>query len=195
MSVPFALETRRAFDDLARQYEMNCLPSTDREVRYENDNVFMIINFDNGRSYELGVEVGRKKLAQPERPFSLAEILRLRDVTEAASIDGIMISDMNQLAVTLTRLARLTSQYAADFLMGSELSFAQVAKLRKRESEAYVLKGALREAINKSETAWAEQDYQTVIESLEPLEQHLSPAERKRLNYSRRRLSESPRNS
>ena len=195
MSVPFALETRRAFDALARQYEMKCLPSTDREVRYENDNVFMTINFDNGRSYELGVEVGRRKLAQPERPFSLAEILRLRNVADAASIDGIMISDMNLLADALTRLARLTSQHAADFLAGSELSFAQVAKLRQRESDAYALKGALREAMTKSEGAWMKQDYQTVVESLEPLEQHLSPAERKRLSYSRRRLSESPRSS
>jgi len=78
MPIPFALDARRDFDAVAQQFGLSCVLANEREVRYENDSVFLIINFDNGRSYELGVEVGRKKLTQSERPFSLAEVLRLR---------------------------------------------------------------------------------------------------------------------
>lgn len=189
MSVPFALEARRGFDDLARQFGMSCAVCNDREVRYENDRSFLIINCDNGRSYELGVEIGRKNLAQQERPFSLAEVLRLKGVVEAADIDGMMVSQAARLPSALARLARLTSQHAADFLMGSDFSFAQVAKLRQRESDAYALEGALRSARARSEAAWEKRDYQGVLQSLEPLAQYLSPAEKKRLDYSRRHLA------
>jgi hypothetical protein len=183
------VEARRSFDDVAQKFGMSGVSSNDREVRYENDGAFMIINFDNGRSYELGVEIGRRRLAQPERPFSLAEILRLRSAAEAAAIDGMMVSDAARLPDALARLARLTSQYAADFLMGSDFSFAQVAKLRQRESDAYALERDLRSARARSEAAWGKRDYQGVVQSLEPMEQHLSPAEKKRLDYSRRHLS------
>ena len=189
MPIPFALGARRDFDAVAQQFGLSCVVANEREVRYENDNVFLIINFDNGLSYELGVEVGRKKPAQPERPFSLAEVLRLRGVTEAASIDGIMVSDAARLHDALMRLAALTLQHASDFLMGSDLSFAQVAKLRGREGDAYALEGALRAARARSEAAWGRRDYEGVVRSLEPLEQHLSPAEKKRLDYSRRHLA------
>jgi len=189
MSVPFALEARRGFDGLAQQFGMSCVVSNDREVRYENDGAFLIINFDNDRSYELGVEVGRKTRAEPERPFSLAEVLRLRGVAEAAAIDGMMVSHVAPLPKALVRLARLTSLHAADFLLGSDLSFVQVAQLRQRERDAYALEGALRAARARLESAWEERDFHAVVKSLEPLEQHLTPAEKKRLDYARQHLA------
>ncbi|MFH1870119.1 MAG: hypothetical protein ABIG36_05800 [Pseudomonadota bacterium] len=189
MAVPFASEVRRHFDAVAQQFGLSCVVSTEREVRYENDDVFLIVNFDNGRSYELGIEVGRRRPTKPERPFSLAEVLRLRGVADATAIDGIMVSDAARLHDALVRLAALTLQHASDFLMGNDFSFAQVAKLRERESDAYALERDLRVARAKSEAAWTSRDYQAVVKALEPLEQYLSPAEKKRLDYSRRHLA------
>lgn len=185
MTVPFASEARHQFDALAQQFGLSCVLSNEWMVRFENDNVFLSVNFDNGRSYELGVELGKKKPQKPERPFSLAEVLRLRGSAEAETIDGIMVSDPSRLSHALGRLSLLTAQYASDFLLGNDFSFAQIAKLRDRESDAYALEGSLRAARARSETAWAKRDYQSVISALEPLEQHLSPAEKKRLAYAR----------
>ncbi len=185
MVVPFASEARRHFDAVAQQFGLSCVASTEREVRYENDGVFLIVNFDNGRSYELGIEVGGKRRAKPERPFSLAEVLRLRGVADATAIDGIMVSDAARLQDALMRLAALTLQHASDFLMGNDFSFAQVARLREKESDAYALERDLRVARARSEVAWTDRDYQAVVKALDPLEQHLSPAEKKRLKYSR----------
>lgn len=189
MTVPFASEAKRHFDPIAQQFGLSCVVSTERVVRYENNNVFLIVNFDNGRSYELGIEVGKKKLGQPERPFSLAEVLRLRGVADVATIDGIMVSDAAWLPAAMTRLAALTSQHASDFLMGNDLSFAQVAKLREKEGDAYALERDLRVARVKSEVAWSGRDYRAVIAALEPMEPHLSSAEKKRLDYSRKQLA------
>jgi hypothetical protein len=189
MTIPFASEARRHFDPVAQQYGLSYVASTEWGVRYQNDSVFLMVNFDNGRSYELGIEVGQKKSTQPERPFSLAEVLRLRGVADAVAIDGIMVSDVTRLPDAMARLAALTSQHAPDFLMGSDFSFAQVAKLRERESDAYALERNLRVARAKSETAWSGRDYRAVIAALEPMALHLSPAEKKRLDYSRKQLA------
>jgi hypothetical protein len=188
MSVPFAVEARRQFDPVAQQFGLACVVASEREVRYESDAVFLCINFDNARSFELGIEVGKKNLTQPERPFSLPEVLRLRGVPYAASIDGIMASDAARLHDALARLAILVMQHAPDFLAGNDLSFAQVAKLREKESLAYALERDIRSARARAETAWMRKDYMAVVVTLEPLEVRLSPAEKMRLDYSRKQL-------
>lgn len=185
MAVPFALEARHQFDALAQQFGLSCVLSNERTVRFENDRVFLSVHFDNGRSYELGVELGKKEPQNPERPFSLAEVLRLRGSAEAQAIDGIMISDYSRLSHALGRLSSLTAQYASDFLLGNDLSFSQIAVLREQECDAYSLEGSLRSARARSEAAWAKRDYQGIIDALGPLEPHLSPAEKKRLEYAR----------
>lgn len=65
MSNPFELEARRSFDGLAQQFGMDCVRSSNREVRYESGNTFLSVNFDDGRSYEVGVEIGQLQLSQP----------------------------------------------------------------------------------------------------------------------------------
>jgi hypothetical protein len=188
MSLHFVDEARRWFDPVAQQFGLSCLVASEREVRYENDAVFLCINFDNARSYELGVELGKKSPNQLERPFSLSEVLRLNGVPDAASIDGIMVSDAVRLHDALVRLAMLVMQYAPDFLVGNDISFARVARLREKESLAYALERDLRAARARAETAWSGKDYKAVVAAFEPLESHLSPAEKKRLEYSRKQL-------
>ena len=117
-----------------------------QRVRYENGEVFLGVNFDSGRSYELGVEIGQKIPNKVERPFSLAEILRLRNVPASATIDGLSVSNTTKLADHLRLLADLTLSHADDFLTGNDLSFAQVAKLREKESIAYAIQRDLRSA-------------------------------------------------
>jgi hypothetical protein len=107
-----------------------------------------------------------------------------------------MINDAARLESALVRLAALTERYASDFLIGNDISFAQVAKLREKESDAYALANDLRSARASSEAAWSKRDYLGVVRSLEPLEPHLSSVETKRLNYSRSHSrSEVPRSS
>ena len=77
------------------------------------------------------------------------------------------------------------------FLMGNDFSFAQVEKLRNKESAEFELASQLRYARSAVDLAWPAKDYRAIVKVLEPLEQHLSPAEKKRLEYSRKQLSHS----
>lgn len=168
---------------------MLCVLASECTVRYENENIFLTINFDFQRSFELGVEIGRRRSASLERPFSLGEVLRLNCPEEAAPIDGMMVREATHLPGALERLAQLTSIHAVKFLQGSDLSFAQLARLRQMEGEAYALEKMLRAVRARSDAAWEKRDYQSVVSSLGSIEQHLSPAEKKRLQYSRHHLA------
>lgn len=191
MTLLFSAEARRQFDPVAQHFGLVCTISDEQGLRYENDNVFLEVNFDNGRSYELGVEIGKRHTRYPGPPFSLAEILRLRGVQDAEFVSGLMISNESRLPDTLARLARLTLDHAADFLVGNDLSFAQVEKLRNKESAEFELESQLRYARSMVDVAWPARDYEAIVKALEPLEPHLSPSEKKRLEYSRKQLSHS----
>ncbi|MDR0786516.1 MAG: hypothetical protein LBG44_01380 [Gemmatimonadota bacterium] len=182
--IPFANEARRHFDCVAMKYGLSCVVADEQRVRYENGEVFLGVNFDNGRSYEIGVEIGQKIPNKVERPFSLAEILRLRTVPAGADIDGLSVSNTTKLADDLQLLSDLTSSHADDFLRGNDLSFAQVAKLREKESIAYEIQRDLRSARAQAEKAWEARNYAGVVAALEPVKSHLSPSEAKRLEYS-----------
>lgn len=188
MILPFSAEARRQFDPVVQQFGLVCVVSTEWGLVYENDKVFLKVNFDNGRSYELGVEIGRRHVKDLGPPFSLAEILRLRSVQDAAFVSGLMISDESRLSEMLSRLARLTLEHACDFLKGKEFSFAQVEKLRNKESAAFELATQLRRARAAIDIAWPARDYKVIVRVLAPLEQHLSVSEKKRLDYARKRL-------
>lgn len=190
MDMSFASEVRCHFDPVAERFGLSCVASSEQRVRYENEAVFLTVHFDNGRSYELGVEVGRKTSTQSERPFSLVEVLRLREAAaDAASIDGIIVSDAARLPDAIKRLAALTSEYTSDFLRCNDFSFAQVGRLREKEGDAYALERDLRVAKAKSEIAWSSRNFKALIAALEPLEPHLSSAEKMRLEYSRKQLA------
>jgi hypothetical protein len=189
MSLLFLVEARKHFDPIAQQFSLSCTACSEWKLRYENEVVFLEVNFDNARSYEVAVELGKKDSRLPERPFTLAEVLRLRGVEGTSFVDGLQASDQARLAQALARLADLVSRYAIDFLSGNSFSFAQLAKLREREGLAYALARDLRLARIDAEIAWAAKDYKKVVKAYEPLELYLTSAEKKRLEYSRKQLS------
>lgn len=189
MSLLFSTEARRQFDPVSQQFGLVCVACTEWGLRYQNDDVFLGVNFDNGRSYELSVEIGKRDTRFSGPSFSLSEVLRLRGVQDSISTNALVVSDETRLKTGLTRLAELTVRYAPDFLMGSDISFVQVAKLRDNESADLSLASQLRHARSTTEAAWTARDYKAVVAALEPVEQHLSPAERKRLEYARNQLA------
>lgn len=191
MTLLFSTEARRQFDPIAKQFGLVCVAATEWGLRYENDKVFLVLNFDNARSYELGVEIGVQGNHHLGPPFSLSEILRLRDVQDAVFVSGMMISDQTQLPDALSRLAKLTINYAHDFLMGNDFAFAQVERLRNKESSEFELASRLRYAKSIVDVAWPAKDYEAIVKALESLEAHLSETEKKRLEYSRKHLSHS----
>ena len=184
----FLVEARRLFDGLATQYGMTFSEGSEWSLRYDSSAVFLAVYFDYGRSFELGVEIGQKSL-QPERPFSLAEILRLRSAPSADRIDRLSALQPDSLMPALKALKSLVETYAGDFLNGDESSFAQLAVQRNMEAVSYAVQRDLRLARKRAAAAWSEKDYRAVVEALSPMRFHLTPAETKCLEYSLRKSS------
>lgn len=189
MLIPFSKEARRHFDPVAQQFGLTSVVCTESSLRYENDKVFLNVNFDSARSFELGVEIGKKDARYPGPPFDLAEVLRLRGVQDSLAVNALVVSDPSWLKDALARLADLTMKHASDFLTGNDLSFAQVAKWRNKESAELALASKLRYARADAEAAWIAKDFKKVVKALEPVEAHLSEAEKKRLDYSRKQVA------
>jgi len=188
MDFQFSPEARRHFDSVSQRFNLVCVLANEREVRYENENVFLKVCFDNGRSYELGVNIGKKKGRYAGSWISLAEILRLRGAQDPVSAYAVMVDDQGRLSDAVAWLAELTSTYASDFLLGSDLSFAQAAQLRNKEVAQFELDSQLRLAQLDAETAWHSRDYATVVKVFEPLQKHLTPAQKKLFNYSKKKI-------
>jgi hypothetical protein len=135
--VPFKANARAVFDPIAAQHGLAAVDESEWYVRYDNDHVSLSVEFGNGRSYELSVSIGQKLPNKPPRPFLLEEILRLKEAPEAASINAISASTIEQLRQVLRLLATLTTLYGGEFLAGEAHWFSLVADLRHRESLVY----------------------------------------------------------
>lgn len=185
----FARHSRHWFDPVTAQFGMSCVASDDNYLRYENARAFLLIRRDSRGSGELGVEFGRRRPGSFGPPFSLAEILRFRGVTDASAASAPMISRSSQLPVALSKLAELTRTHASDFLAGNERSFSQVSDFRKKEGVDFERQSQLRRLRSAVGAAWRERDYETVVRALEPFADHLSETEKRKLQYSRKHLA------
>jgi hypothetical protein len=185
----FSQEARFQFDPIAKDFSLACVAFDDFSVRYESNKVFLVIHYDYQKSYEVAVEIGKLSVHDQAPGFSLSEILRLRNARDVEFVDGLMITDAAYFPDFLSRLAKLTSMYATDFLAGNEFSFAQAQQLRKKESAELETRSRLRFARSKVSVAWQVKDYEAVIKFFEPLEAHLSAAEKKKLDYARGKIT------
>lgn len=184
----FCAEARRWFDPIGERFDLNCVSSSESNVRYENARVVLLVTLDRRGSGELGVEIGRRSDRYPGPPFSLGEILRLRGVEDAVVASGTMIGDEARLPALLSRLADLTNRHASDFLAGNEFSFSQAQSLRNRESADFERRSRIATLRSRAEVAWRARDYEAVVNALDPIEDQLSPADRLKLDHCRKRL-------
>lgn len=182
----FLVAARRDFDPIARRFGMRCASSSEWHVRYESDVAFLNISFDGIRSFEVGVDIGQREPVTRESSFSLGELVRLRDPTANTNVDGLQVKDQMGLEHALKLLADLASRYGQEAFLGDVELFKELAELRDRECQIYARNRDLRIAREDAQDAWAHRDYAKLIQIYGAIEVHLSPAERKKYEYSKK---------
>lgn len=181
------------FDALADHYNLECTKSSEWEVRFQNSKVFLQVLFDSGRSFEIGVEIGQiPAMGVLERPFNLAEILRLQKSPDASYIANLEASQPKVQRHIIARLAELTKKYAGQLLDGDKQAFLILSKFRDRECEEYALARDLRYARRDAESAWLKKDYFGVINIYKSLKTVLTPVEKRRLEFAEKHIEQSP---
>lgn len=159
-------------------------------VRFDSPTVFVGVVYDATRSCELGVEIGLQAGIEynVERPFEIWEILRSLGRGELPEAKSVIQSRASGLQKYLGRLSDLVRQYASGLLTGDIELFRALGRQRDADSAAYALRTALSYARQNAEKAWKQGKYQEVVEELEPVADHLSPAEQKMLAIARKRI-------
>lgn len=187
MTLIFSKHTHKYFDYLVSAYRYQCVGSSEDCVRYENDDVFVNVRFDNGWSYELDVEVGQKGVLfnGQERPFNLGEILRLRGVEKKEKYTFVQTSNQEYLINAIEHLAELLKRYAKDFLQGDQAAFLSITSLRERECEDYEIEQELKSVRNEVAKAWDKKDFEKIIQLYTPVERYITPSEMKKLEYAK----------
>jgi hypothetical protein len=146
----------------------------------------MLVDFDNGRSCELAVAFALIRPDPQQQPYSLAEVLRLRNRPEAAFMEGQQLVTQSSLEAALKKAASLASEFASEELQGNEKTFTNLANQRAAEAMDYGLARDLRAARLRADRAWQEKDFATVVSVYRPFLSHLSPSEVKRLEFASR---------
>ena len=180
----------KSFDFLQSGYSFRCVDANDYSVRYESDAVFVVVRFDNGRSFELDVEIGQRGVLYDgqERPFNMGEVLRLKGVEKKEGYSFFQASDQSRLGNAINRLSELLKKYGDDLLRGGRFAFKSLINFRTRECEEYAVTRDLKFIRSEAEKAWKKKDYSKVVSLYGPVKSHISGSEKKKLEYAERHL-------
>jgi hypothetical protein len=190
MASPFETEVEATFGRVLSAYGFRRVGSTPFCVRFENEDVFVNVRYDEARSFELDVEIGQTNtlFGGSERPFNIGEVLRLRGAEAKEEYDFICAETPSGLRPALDRLSRLLITYGGDLLSNDLRAFEALSRLRNEEAKAYAAEGRLRTMRARALDAWAKKDYVRFVKLFEPQKHLLTPEETNRLEHAKRLL-------
>lgn len=173
------------FGFLVSERSYRLVESTPHLVRFESASVYVEIVYDGERSYELGLLVGLR--TDPDPPFSIHEVLRLRRAPEAKSFALIQITTAEGMVRWIDRLAVVFRTYGDDLISGTQRGFVELSTQRRDDTKRYALERELRSARAEAANAWRSKDYVRVVKIFGPLRDVLTAAERGILEFSEKR--------
>ncbi|MGH9874488.1 MAG: hypothetical protein ACRD9S_18695 [Pyrinomonadaceae bacterium] len=173
-----------AFDFLTLEYEFRVTQTEPTFVRYESDRVF--VNVYHGRtSYELGVKIGRLS-DLPGREYSIEDLLDALGKREESGYAYASVRTPQLIVRFVPRLSAVIKEYASSALRGDSATFEQLAAVQQTKGDALTKEWELQDARQEAETAWRQKDYAKLVQVLGSIEEDLTPAEAKKLQYAKK---------
>lgn len=166
----------------------HCVRSEATLVRFESS-AFAVNVYHGRRSYEIGLEI--ESTRSLTETYSIPEILRLVDKKEADQYSYYASHTPQGVAEGVRLLAELFQRCVAVGILEDNQIFSRLESQRKDIAAEYALQVELRQAQRRIEAAWSEKDFRQVVKILAPLQEHLNPAELKKLEYARKHLNSS----
>jgi hypothetical protein len=157
------------------------------EVRFESNKVFVSIWRCPSR-LEWDVEVGllRPKPDQEERFSVLGDLAVLVAPNDDRSRSTPMWPD-KLLPRALAERAQMLKECGSSALVGDAPLFEKLSAVRSKRTRAYWLARHVADATTKAADAFRREDWSDVVSLLDPVSADLSPAQRKKLEYARKR--------
>lgn len=178
------------FDFLISQYGFKCKQADLCYLRFESDTVFAEVHYDCHRSYEIDFSIGLLDdlYDGKERSFYLGELIRLADPGNKEGYKSMQAGTSEKVIRLVSEIAGLTEKYAKDFLSGNKFCFKKLSDFREKECNQYALEIELKNIRKAVQEAWERKDYARIVRLYEPVKDHISRSEYKKLEYSRKHL-------
>jgi hypothetical protein len=177
-----------AFAFLTKDFSFSCVQQDVTYVRYESSAVF--VNVYHGRaSFELNVEIGERVIGRsvPENSFAIGEILYLVSPQVAENYRPYQVTTAESVQKFVNELANLVKENAIPALQGDHDFFQRVGEIQLQRSDNLLRTWELNSVRKDVEVAWRERNFKRVIELYDPVKEHLTPAEVKKMEYARKK--------
>ena len=153
-------------------------------VRYEGP--LGHVNVYHGRSsHEIGVEVGPP--GEQISSYSMSELIRLKDGEEAKYYIDPTVTSPQFIKSFISAQAQRLQVYGKRIFTGDNKVWHDLKQQRQKWSEEYAMDILLSQVRPEAEKSFRNNDFKRVVELLSRVEQRLTPAERKKLEYARRK--------
>ncbi len=186
----FIKSVHQYFNPIAKKFALQKKASNMHAVvSYENNKVCLDVYYDCRRSYEMGVYIKNKQIEAKDgrrNSYDLALILDLKAPHEAKALGGFQTSNPEFIPEAVKTLAYSTQTYATEALKGEKNIFRELADLEEINTQACAARQKLWYARRGAEKAWESKKYADLIKAFKPLENELTPAEKKKLQYAQK---------
>lgn len=187
----FLAAATRSFDFLVERYGFRIRVAEPDYLRFENEQVYVVLRYDARRSYELGVALGL--LSDEDHGLSIAydlnEVLRFEGLDTERNRIPLNATSPSQLARFLPQLSEFLCKYGSGYLSGNGEKFGALSKFRSDQSAAYGLEKKLVQIREEALVAWHNGEYRRVVELLGSVQKHLTQAEKKKFEIARKRAA------
>ena len=192
IKLEFAKLVLEAFDFLTKDFGFRCVQTEMTLVKFESPDVFVTV-YHGRASYEIGVEIGLMNVSpsQSAPPFTIRDIVEFngaakktgytREVTFSASTPELV----KKFVYALADLVRI---YAVPVLNGDNAVIKQLEEFRSKEAEQFENESRMHQIRSKADIAWQRKDYASLVNLYEQVNEFLTPAETKKMEYARKKL-------
>jgi hypothetical protein len=177
----FADEVKARFGFL-ETFGFRCARSEATLVRFESPKLAVSI-FHGRQSYEISLEIEN---AQGSETHSFSEILRFVHNERAEQYRDYATHTVEGVAEGVRQLAELFQKCVNAGILGDSELFSRLKLQREEWARNYALETQLEQVRKKSESAWAEKNFEKVVQVLAPLQEHLNPSDLKKLEYAKK---------
>jgi len=187
-NMEFALEVFTVFDFLMTEHGFHLVMLEPHVVRFEGPKTFVQVSFFH-QDGDIGCQIGWLSPGggQPEEGFSMEHIQDLAGLRASGCYIPFQASSRPQAMMLLPLLARYIKAYAGPVLIGDPVALDELRRIRSEEAELLRRRHQLAPIRADAERAWHAKDFPHLVALFEPIRDDLTPAERKKLEYCRKR--------
>ena len=184
-SLRFSEQAQKYFSFLVESWGFRLVRDVSTLVRFENRQVYLQV-FHGRVSFEVGLELGLLE-DPPDVNFDLSALVEISEPTVGKAYRRPAVREEAALGRALQATAELFRTYGRSVVTGDPSVFAQLREVNEARVHALAIGSVAAQARPRAERAFKSADYQTVVDAYSAIEEVLTPVERRKLAYARKK--------